>query len=460
MKASVYDTIVAIATPPGEGGIGVIRVSGERAEAMGKKFFKKAEGGDFGEFQPRKAYLGRVIDRSGRELDRGIGIFFKAPASYTGEDVFEFQLHGSPLLLKKILDEILDEGVRLAEPGEFTKRAFLNGKIDLIQAEAVIDLIESYSEKALENAVKVLEGEFSKKLWEVRKDLKEVLLHLEAAIDFPEEDLELEDYPELIKRVNGQVNLLSRLLESYIPGRIFQYGLSVVIAGMPNVGKSKLLNRLLKRERAIVSEVPGTTRDFIEERTLIAGIPLRLTDTAGLRKTGDPVEKIGIDITKKKIDESDLVIFIFDLTREPEEEEFRTCEKIPAQKRIIVANKLDIEKKGLIKKIRSRCGDVAPISALTGEGVDELEKEIRMRIQVLSSKVSSEIMLTSERQYRLIREALSALRRALEEMKKNSPAEFVALEVRAALERIGELTGEFYSEELLEEIFTRFCIGK
>ncbi len=455
-----FDTIAAISTPPGEGGIGVIRVSGDRAEEIGKRFFKKPDGSDFDKFEPRFAHFGVVIGRNGERIDTGIGIFFRAPLSYTGEDVFEFQLHGSPLVLKRLLEEIVEEGVRLAEPGEFTKRAFLNGKLDLLQAEAVIDIIQSTSKKALENAEKLLEGELSRRLWKVRDELKEILLHLESAIDFPEEDLELEDYPALMKMSEGILRELDSLLESYFSGRIFQHGLTVTIVGMPNVGKSRLMNRLLRRERAIVSDVPGTTRDFIEEKTLVAGIPLRLIDTAGLRDTDDPVERIGIDITRRKIEESDVVLFVFDASREPTEEEIEVASAIPGDRRIIVVNKMDIGDNGYVDRLTDLFDKVVFVSAKTGEGLADLENLIRESVEAHTGKEGWEVMLTSERQYRLVREARDSVKRALEEMRKGSPAEFTALEVRAALERIGELTGEFYNDELLDEIFGRFCIGK
>ena len=457
---SFSDTIAAISTPPGEGGVGIIRVSGEKALEIARKFFRKPSGETFEKFIPRYAYFGIILDSRGGELDRGIGIYFRAPASYTGEDVFEFQLHGSPILLKRVLDEVLASGVRLAEPGEFTKRAFLNGKLDLVQAEAVIDLIQASSVKAMENARKMLEGELSKKLWGVRDVLKEILIHLETAIDFPEEDLEFQEYPSLLNLSSKVKGDLESLLDSYFPGRIYQYGVGVTIVGMPNVGKSHILNRLLKKERAIVSEIPGTTRDFIEERTLIAGIPLRLVDTAGLRETEDPVEKIGIDLTRKKIRESDLVIFVFDASREVNKGEVKAAADIEGKKRIVVINKMDIAKNKVVEEIEGNFSEALKVSAKTGEGIRDVEEKIREKVQTISGRLSSEIMLTSERQYRLVKEALESTISAIEEMKKNSPAEFVALEVRAALERIGELTGEFYNDELLREIFDRFCIGK
>ncbi len=456
--SSIYDTIAAISTPPGEGGIGVIRVSGEKSLDVARKFFRKPDGKPVESFRPRYAYFGMVVDSEGREIDRGIGIYFQAPSSYTGEDVFEFQLHGSPVILNKLLEEILDAGVRLAEPGEFTKRAFLNGKIDLLQAEGVIDLIQAYSEKAAENARRLLEGELSSIMWEIRDTLKEVLLHLEAAIDFPEEDLELEEYPQLIEKLKMVDEKLKKLLNSYLPGRIFQYGAAVTLVGAPNVGKSHLLNRLLRRERAIVSEVPGTTRDFIEEKTLIAGIPVRLVDTAGIRETSDPVEKTGIEFTLKKVGESDLVLFIFDSSREPHQYEIDFSRQIPEEKRIVVLNKSDIAVREVVEKIKELYPESVVVSALTGENIEKLEEKIKEKIKVAS--ISADVMLTSERQYRLVKEAELSISRSIEEMVRNSPAEFVALEVRAALERIGELTGEFYTEELLEEIFDRFCIGK
>ncbi len=457
---SLYDTIAAIATPPGEGGIGIIRVSGEKAEEVGKRFFRKVNGSQFESFEPRYVYFGKVVDGRGEELDRGIGIFFRAPHSYTGEDVFEFHVHGSPLLLEKLLGEILSTGTRLAEPGEFTKRAFLNGKLDLIQAEAVIDIIQSSSERALKNSERLLDGDLSRKLITIRNSLKEILLHLESAIDFPEEDLEIEEYPTLQKLANKIKKELQRLLDSYLPGRIFQNGVTVTLVGLPNVGKSHLLNRLLKKERAIVSEMPGTTRDFIEERTLIAGIPLRLVDTAGLRNTVDPVEKIGINLTKRKMEESDIIIFVFDASRDIDTEEMEAAEIIPPKKRIIVINKQDIADKNIIEFLKKKFEDSVIVSAKTGYGIEELEDTIKERVGHLSGSEKWEVMLTSERQSRLVKESLEALNKAICEMGKNSPAEFTALEIRAALERIGELTGEFYNDELLDEIFSRFCIGK
>jgi tRNA modification GTPase len=431
------DTIAAIATPSGRGGIGVVRVSGPAAPAIAKAVLGLVPG-------PRHATHAVFRDAGGEALDDGIALYFPSPDSYTGESVLEFQGHGGPVVMQALLAACLDAGARLAEPGEFTRRAFLEGKLDLAQAEAVADLIDSASREAARSALRSLSGEFSAALGVLQSQLVELRALTEAMLDFPEEDVEAMHREDAAARLRAIRAALDAVFVKSRQGSLLRSGIHVVLAGRPNVGKSSLLNRLAGEERAIVTPVPGTTRDALREPVLIEGIPLVLVDTAGLRISSDLVERMGIERTRRELERADVVIAVFEASRGRDE-----LENLPAGvPRIEVYNKLD-----LAPGFSAPAGALA-VSAKTGEGLDVLRKAI---LQVAGWSSSGEpVFLARERHLRALERARAHLQTAAGEKRW----ELFAEELRLAHAALGTITGEFTSEDLLGEIFSRFCIGK
>jgi len=445
----VNDTIAAISTPRGFGGIGVVRVSGPAAlEISNKVFSQKIE-------KPNFAYVGNVIDPKINEpMDTCVAIYFRAPHSYTGEDVVELQMHGGLKNLDLVLRYILGFGARVAEKGEFTKRAVLNGKMDLIQAEAVIELIEAKTEKALKASSKKLFGDLSKEIEEIKSKLVSLLASIEAPIDFPfdAESIDMDEFEKNLKEVILEVR---QLLSSYKTGKSLQEGFKVVISGKPNVGKSTLLNALLKFERAIVSETPGTTRDTIEELIDFYGIPIRIIDTAGFRETRDKVEQLGLDRTLKAINESDLILFVFDVSEEISEEDKKLLEISSDRNRILVVNKTDLPQKVDINLLKGylKGEEIVEISALLKQGIEELEE--KMYRKLLHDETEAPL-ITTEREKLFLERVLSHL--------ENSSGVFedaiIVEELREALEEFGSLSSSNASLTVMDEIFSKFCIGK
>lgn len=443
------DTIAAISTPRGFGGIGVVRISGPAAlEISNKIFSKKIE-------EPNHVYIGSVIDtETNAPLDTCIAIFFKSPNSYTGEDVVELQMHGGIKNLEMVLKSILGLGARAAEKGEFTKRAVLNGKMDLIQAQAVIELIEAKTEKALELSSKRLFGELSRDFLQLREKIIGILSQIEASVDFPF-DVEPLDSKIVKAKILEIISGIQKILSLYSTGRKLQNGFSIVISGKPNVGKSTLLNALLHYERAIVSEVPGTTRDTIEEMIDFEGIPVRIIDTAGFREVHDNLEKIGIERTLKAINESDLVLFVFDASEEMSEEDRNLIELTNEKKRLIVVNKTDLPQKldmNSVKKLFPN-EEIAEISALLQQGIRELESLIYKKI--VGEELDSP-MITTEREKNILESVLGHLNCALDVIEDS----LIIEELREAVEDMGALSSPNTSEEILKQIFEHFCIGK
>ena len=481
----INDTIAAIATPLGEGGIAIIRVSGPDALAVASALFTPkhgAEGG--GEFKARHFYYGelRATD-SGALLDDANLVYMPGPASYTGEDVVEFHCHGGLLIMRNVLAAILGEGARMAEPGEFTRQAYVNGKLDLTQAEAVIDLIRAGTESALVSARGRFEGRLKNRLKHVREPLFGLLARIEAELDFSEDEVDKLPAEEILAVVLETEASLKKLLATYGEGSALRDGVKVVILGRPNVGKSSLLNLLLKEERAIVTAEPGTTRDVIEETVNIRGIPVRLMDTAGLRKAKGKAEAIGVERAKERAKEARLVLFVVDSS---DPVAFKKDQKILdaiEQKTIIVANKSDLIKKRARDEVersfkgrqREEGDELKPvfISALTEEGLADLEDAIfkaaaghapmfvgtsiegrRILIDTLGETI------TSARHKAALEQAVGGLERALKAESESFPMEIIAFELRWALDRIGEITGETTTEDILDRIFSEFCIGK
>lgn len=457
-------TIAAIATPPGEGGVGIIRISGADALSIGMRVFVPQA--PVHEIRPRHLYYGSFIEMGGVPLDSGLFVFMPGPASFTGEDVAELHCHGGAMVLKSVLEAVLRIGAGIAEPGEFTKRAFLNGKMDLVQAEAVIEVIRSQTECALSAANERLRGALSTEVREIKERLLTILAHVEAELDFSEEEIDPLQDDQLADGLAGARSSMERLLSTYEEGKAFRDGIKVLILGRPNVGKSSLLNLLLKEERAIVTHEPGTTRDLIEEAIDINGVPVRLMDTAGLRDGADHVEAIGIGLARGRIKDADLILFVVDSSAASFEEDLVLLKETAAKKTMIVANKSDINAnagRGSIKDFFSRY-DVVFISALERRGIDALNDAIyRAAVGDRGSAIADCAqgpLVASIRHKRALEESSLAIERAVSAVRAGTAREFIAIDVRSALDRLGEITGETTTEEILDKIFSGFCIGK
>jgi len=459
------DTIAAIGTPIGKGAIGIVRISGKEALPILKSLFRRKSGKEVKEFEERKMYYGVVVDRFGEPIDEVLAVYMKGPRSFTGEDVVEIHSHGGIVVVRQILREVLSRGARLAEPGEFTMRAFLNGKIDLTQAEAINQLIEAKSELSAKVALRQLEGTLSRKIRELRDFILETKAYIEAAVDFPEEEVEIIESGKVKERLLEAVGRVEELLKTYREGRLIREGIKVAIVGRPNVGKSSLLNALLQEERAIVTEIPGTTRDVIEETVTFKGLPLRLIDTAGIREAEDRVERIGIERSLEKLKEADVVLFLIDGSEGFTEEDREILERIEEKKKVIlVINKADLG-------LNFRCRDAkelglercVEISAKRGEGIERLAELITELVMLEPETVlgGDEVVITSERHRELLERAEESLKRALKTLESGveSP-EFLSMDIDDALKALGEIVGEVTTEDMYDIIFSRFCIGK
>ncbi|NPB07755.1 MAG: tRNA uridine-5-carboxymethylaminomethyl(34) synthesis GTPase MnmE [Aquificae bacterium] len=446
------DPIVAIATPYGESAIGIVRLSGRGVLDIVKRFFRTK-----GQIKPRYAHFGRLYDEKGEELDEGILIYYKAPYSYTGEDMVELNLHGNPRILKRALELFLSAGARLAEPGEFTKRAFLNGKLDLTQAEAVAELISAKTDLARKVALRQLRGELSSYIRPLRESLLELLAYMEADIEFAEEDIPTLTKEQVLQMVDRVIKGIEELLKTAKTGKALREGLRLAIVGKPNVGKSSLFNALLKEERAIVTEIEGTTRDYLEGTLQIKGVPIVLVDTAGIRKTEDPVEKIGVERSKKKIEEADCILFVIDGSRELSEEDLRIYGEIKEREKIVVVNKIDLGLKADLEIFEGE--NIIKVSALTGEGLETLSEEILKKAGVnLTDSINIYVSARHENLLRRSKEVLENFRRSFAEQEM-SP-EIAMLDLREASDLLGEILGEVTTEDVLGKIFSTFCIGK
>lgn len=442
------DTIAAVATPPGRGGIGVVRVSGVKAPQIAL--------GVLGELPPpRHATLCTARDRHGDKLDEGIALYFPAPHSYTGEPVLEFQGHGGAVVMQAVLGACLDAGARMAEPGEFTRRAFLDGKIDLAQAEAVADLIDAASREAARSALRSLSGEFSAAIEGLVKQLIELRALTEASLDFPEDEVDSIHRDDARARLGRVRAVLQDVFAKSRQGSLLRSGINVVLAGRPNVGKSSLLNRLAGEERAIVTSIPGTTRDALRESIQIEGIPLNVVDTAGLRESRDEIERLGIERTWREVGRADLVVAVFEATAGIGPEDRAILDRLPTEGRHIhVYNKIDLAA-GTVPGARPGEPLEVYVSAKTGAGLEELRKALLAAAGWEQSGES--VFLARERHLRALARAQAHLHAASGQQGR---WEFFAEELRLAQAALSEITGEFTADDLLGEIFARFCIGK
>ena len=441
------DTIAAIATAPGRGGVGVVRVSGASLGAFAFELCGR-------EPKPRTARFTRFLDAEERVIDEGILLYFSAPASFTGEDVLELQGHGGPVVMQMLLERCLQLGARLAEPGEFTRRAFLNGKLDLAQAESVADLIEASTAAAARSAVRSLSGRFSEEVHRIVDALIDLRMLVEATLDFPEEEIDFLESARALPRLDAIRAQVEELLDRARQGALLRSGLNVVLVGEPNVGKSSLLNQLAGEDRAIVTEIAGTTRDALRETIQIEGIPLHIIDTAGLRETVDTVERIGIERTWREIERADVILRLVDAVQgEPSDDDIDR-RLPPSVQRITVVNKIDLVglaagRSEVARRIRLQ------VSARSGEGV-ELVRQALLRIAGWHAH-GEDVILARERHLTALRKALAHV---IEAGGQLGALELFAEELRLAQEQLGEITGEFTADELLGVIFSRFCIGK
>lgn len=451
-------TIAAIATPAGQGGIAVIRVSGRDAFDIVQKMWR---GKPLAQCTSHTAHLGNILQEDGSVLDQAVITLFRAPASFTGEDTVEISVHGSRWIQREALNQLMRCGAKPAGPGEFSQRAFANGRMDLAQTEAVADLIAAESRAAHRLALSQMSGAFSRKLNELREQLIHFGSLLELELDFSEEDVEFADRTQLINSAKETLAVVQRLALSYKSGRAFKEGVPVAIAGAPNVGKSTLLNRLLDSDKAIVSDIPGTTRDIIEDTREIGGILFRFIDTAGLRDTADTVERIGIERAKEHIDRAAVTLWLVDPTQ-PLEAQLASIRTSSEGKRFVILTKSDLSDDAVTDQILAALPGGCPvisISAKSGLGIDELETEL-VRMATAEHNPENELMVTNARHYEALTAGADALQRVLTGLQTGIPTDFVAQDVREALHHLGLVTGAVTTADLLTSIFSHFCIGK
>ncbi len=454
----LFDTIAAISTPRGEGGIGIIRISGDKSFEILDRIFKTENPNKNLGFY--KLNYGFIHD-DGKIIDEVLAVRMKSPRSYTCEDVVEVNCHGGYLVTEKILELILREGARHAEAGEFTKRAFMNGRIDLSQAEAVMDLIQGKTEKSISLSLNQLRGDLKERIKDFKKALLDVTAHVNVVLDYPEEGIDDPLPSSLRKNLEKVYDEAGALIESYDKGKKIKEGIKTVIVGKPNVGKSTLLNSLLKEERAIVTHIPGTTRDIIEEIINIKGIPLVLVDTAGIRKTDDIVENIGVEKSKEFIEKSDLVLLVLDSSRELEEEDMEVIDKIKEnnKKYIILLNKIDLERK--INLDRYNMENIIEISAKDNIGIEKMEERIYSYIIEERVEDSSEkFIITNIRHKTALEKTKDSIRNIFETIDTGMPMDLISVDLKEALDSLSEITGEISSEDILDHVFGNFCVGK
>ena len=452
------ETIVAISTATGNGGIGIIRLSGKKSFEILEKIFKPINNSEISGYTMK---YGHIID-SGKVIDEVLVSYFKAPKSYTTEDMCEINSHGGYMIERMILELCLKNGAILAEPGEFTKRAFLNGRIDLVQAESVIDLINSKSEKEAQASINQLEGRLSNNINEIKKEILDIMADVEASIDYPEYDVEEVTNEKILKTISDIEKKLESLLDTFRSGKVLREGVKTAIVGKPNAGKSSLLNAILNEERAIVSEQQGTTRDTIEEFVNIKGITLKLIDTAGIRETLDEVEQIGVKKSRKLISEAELVLAIFDGTKDFDEDDYKILDLIKDKSAIVLLNKKDIKSSILDcdEKIKAINKKVIKISAKTGEGLEDLYNCISDMYKVNDIQLNEGEVITNIRHKNQIQMALNSLEETRNTILNNMPIDIIEIYLKQILSDLGKITGDDISEDIINEIFSKFCLGK
>ena len=462
MEERLSDTIAAIGSPVGDSAIGVVRLSGPLCGDIAQRLFRSASGVE--ELQPRRMTLGHVIDpQTGAVVDEVLLVFMRAPATYTREDVLEIQCHGGAAAVNRILELTLRSGARLAEPGEFTKRAFLNGRIDLTQAEAVIDVIRSRSAASLDLSNRLLSGALKREIDRLRDKVTGLLAQVEVAIDFPEEDVDIIPPAEALNLIEQDLlPSIKSLLDTFEAGRLYREGVSIAIVGKPNVGKSSLLNRLLGEKRAIVTPRPGTTRDFIEAEVTLDGLPIRLIDTAGLRETEDEIERVSLEVTCERLEQADLALWALDLNEGADQLDDAVYGLLKNKNVMAAANKIDLRPDASLEPLRQRYPGVPllAVSALTGAGIDELKKAMREMALKGGLEVLSGPVITRLRHKRALERLAQHLELAAGDIREDMLLDRLSIDLRDALDDLGEVVGLVTSEDILSRIFSEFCIGK
>jgi tRNA modification GTPase len=455
------DTICSLSTPPGRSGLAVVRVSGPQTFSLFHRIF--VAGDADGSLKARRAMLGRIVDpRDGSEIDEAVATCFTSPHSYTGEDMCEYSLHGSPVLISALLDCLCAAGARIAEPGEFTLRAFLHGRIDLTQAEAVRDIIDATTLYQAQVAARQRSGLIAQEIRPIKELLIEVIVNLESAVEFAEQDLPVAARESVVRKLESAQQILRDWIGSFRRGRIIREGFNLAVVGRPNVGKSSLFNALLAQDRSIVTDIPGTTRDLISEFTSIGGIPVRLLDTAGIHDSGSFIENIGMDRSRQAIADADAVILVGDLSRPLSPQDLALKEQLKDLRCLVVLNKLDLPSCWSPEEKREFSGSwpCAEVSAKKMEGIEGLRSQILENLFGAGGVQQDGMMITNLRHYRSLEAAESDLSRAAAALRNGLSEEFVLTDLHQCLRRFGEITGETGVEDLLTEIFSRFCIGK
>lgn len=456
----MVDTIVAISSAIGDGAIGIVRMSGpESLNILNKVFRQKNKVREH--FESRKMYYGLIKDEN-QTVDEVMVTFMEGPKTYTVENMVEIYCHGGIISIKRVLDLLLEKGAVMAEPGEFTKRAFLNGRLDLSQAEAVIDMVSAKTDKGFDLAYTQLEGQLSSRITKVRESLMTDVAHLEVCIDYPEEDIEEMTYPQIIESFKKVDSQLGDLLTNAHNGKIIREGIKIAIIGKPNVGKSSLLNALLKEARAIVTDIAGTTRDVIEEHLNIKGIPIRIIDTAGIRNTHDKIEQIGVERSKEIFNEADMILFVLNQSEALSEEDQQLIELVSNKKSIIILNKNDLELKIDLDHIESKFENRAIIktSLLKDEGILDVENAIVDMVYDGDISSSGDQLLSNARHIDAIKSAIKSIKSAIIAAENRMPYDFIEVDTMDCLEELGKITGETVESDIVKEIFSNFCLGK
>lgn len=458
-----YDTIVGISTPPGEGAIGIVRMSGDASLDIIKKLFINKNNQHVDKFENRKLTYGMIVDDS-TIIDEVLVACMKAPHTFTRENIVEINCHGGVVPIRRIVEALLKKGCRMAEPGEFTKRAFLNGRLDLSQAESIMDMIGAKTAKGFDVAFRQMEGALSKTVRAIREDLLQILAHVEVNIDYPDEDIEELTYTELLESLQNVQPKIDHLLSSSEAGRIIRDGLSTVIVGKPNVGKSSLLNALLKESRAIVTDIAGTTRDIIEEFLNIDGIPIKIVDTAGIRDTDDVVEKIGVERSKEFFNKADLVLVMLNAGEVLTDEDREILSYIHDREVIVLVNKTDLEAKIDYDELTSLVGDhkerIIKLSVTTGEGIEAVEKEISSLVYKGDVKKDENTYVTNIRHKDALEKASQSIADAIQSTEMDMALDFIEVDIKNTYEFLGEISGDTLEENVIDKIFSNFCLGK